>query len=72
MNKRIQIVIGSPTDYEDLVAYIIIDGEHIALLNQDKGKDKMVIEFFDEPKIKKIDFEVFVEALQIAKSELMK
>jgi len=72
MEKRFQIIIGSPLDYEELVAYIVIDGEHIALLDQDEGKDKIKIEFFDESKIKKIDFNVFVEALQEAKSELMK
>lgn len=72
MEKRYQIIIGSPLDYEKLVAYIVIDGEHIALLNQDEGKDKIRIEFFDELKIKKIDLNIFTEALQEAKNMLMK
>ncbi len=72
MEKRFQIIIGSPLDYEELVAYIVVDGEHIALLNQDEGKDRIKIEFFDEPKIKKVDFNIFVEALKEAKNELMK
>lgn len=71
MEKRFQIIIGSPLDYEELVAYIVVDGEHIALLNQDEGKDKIKIEFFEEPKIKRIDFNVFVEALKEAKDKLI-
>ena len=72
MEKRFQIIIGSPLDYEELVAYIVIDGKHVALLNQDEGKDKIKIEFFDEPKLGKIDFDVIIEALQEAKNELLK
>jgi hypothetical protein len=72
MKKRFQIIIGSPIDYEELVAYIVIDGEHIALLNQDEGKDKIKIEFFDDPKIKKIDFNILIAALKEAEIELLK
>ena len=72
MEKRFQIIIGSPLEYDELVAYIIIDGEHVALLNQDDGKDKIKIEFFDEPRIKRIDLNIFVEALKEAENELMK
>jgi hypothetical protein len=72
MEKRFQIIIGSPLEYDELVAYIVIDGEHVALLNQDEGKDKIKIEFFDEPRIKRIDLNIFVEALKEAKNELMK
>ena len=72
MEKRFQIIIGSPLEYDELVAYIVIDGEHVALLNQDDGKDKIKIEFFDEPRIKRIDLNIFVEALKEAENELMK
>ena len=72
MGKKIEIIIGSPLDYEKLVAYIVIDGNHVALLSQDEGKDKLKIEFFNEPKIKKIDLEVLIEALYEAKAELLK
>lgn len=72
MEKRFQIIIGSPLDYEQLVAYIVIDEKHVALLNQDEGKDKIKIEFFDEPKVGKIDLNLFMEALVEAKNELMK
>ena len=72
MEKRFQIIIGSPLEYDELVAYIVIDGEHVALLNQDDGKDKIKIEFFDEPRIKRIDLNIFVEALKEAENELRK
>ena len=72
MKKRFQIVIGSPVDYEELVAYIVVDEQHIALLNQDDGKDKIKIEFFEEPRIKVLDLDIFMEALAEAKRALMK
>lgn len=73
MNKkeRFQIIIGSPIDYEELVAYINIDGQDIALLNQDEGADNLKLEFFDEPKIKKVDYQIFLDALQMAKKQLL-
>ena len=70
-NKNYQIIIGSPIDYEKLVAYINIDGQDIALLNQDYGIDKLKLEFFDELKIKKFDYFTFLEALIAAKKELL-
>jgi len=69
--NRYQIIIGSPVDYEELVAYINIDGKDVALLNQDEGAEKLKIEFFDEPKIKELDYYVFLEALQAAKKDLL-
>ena len=69
--QRFQIIIGSPMDYEELVAYIVINEQHVALLNQDEGKDKIKIEFFDDPKIKTVDFNVFLNALQEAKKQLI-
>lgn len=69
--KRYQIIIGSPVDYEELVAYINIDGKDVALLNQDDGADKLKIEFFDEPKVSEVDYYVFLEALQVAKKDLL-
>lgn len=72
MKKRFEIIIGSPLDYEELVAYIFIDEQNIALLSQDEGKDKIKIEFSDEPKIEILDLDIFLEALIEAKKELMK
>lgn len=72
MKKPFQIVIGSPVDYEELVAYIAIDGQYIALLNQDDGKDNIKIEFSEEPPIKVLDLDIFMAALVEAKRALMK
>ena len=72
MAKKFEIIIGSPIDYVELVAYIVINGKHIALLNQDDGKDKMKIEFFSGTELGKIDIDVIIEALQEAKNELLK
>lgn len=72
MEKGYQIIIGSPIEYEELVAYIVIDGRHIALLNQDNGKDKIKLEFFDEPMAKELDLNVFIEAILEARTELLK
>ena len=69
--KKFQIIIGSPIDYEELVAYININGQDVALLNQDEGEDKLKLEFFDEPKIGEVDYSTFLEALQAAKKELL-
>ncbi|MGD9491910.1 MAG: hypothetical protein AB7V36_00995 [Bacteroidales bacterium] len=72
MKSTIQIIIGSPVNYKKLVAYIVIDGNHVALLSQEEGIENIKIEFFDEPKIKELDFEIFLEALKQAKVELLK
>ena len=69
--KRYQIIIGSPIGYEELVAYIRIDGEDVALLNQDEGANKLKLEFFDTSKIKEVDYFLFLEALQAAKKKLL-
>jgi hypothetical protein len=69
--KKYQIIIGSPLDYEELVAYINIEGKDVALLNQDEGPDKLKLEFFEEPKVKEVDYFIFIEALKAAKKELL-
>lgn len=74
MKNNIQIIIGSPLDYEELVAYIYIDEQCIALVSQDEGKDKLKIEFYFEglsDSDKKVDYDAFIEALQKAKSALL-
>lgn len=69
--KNYEIIIGSPVDYEKLVAYIVIDGKHVALINQDEGRDRMKIEFFDEPKLNEIYIDDFIEALEEARKSLL-
>lgn len=66
-----KIVIGSPVDYEELVAYIVIDGLYVALISMDNGKDDLQVVFFDEPKINSLDYDTFLSALIEAKSSLL-
>lgn len=68
---RYQIIVGSPVSHDELVAYIVIDGNHVALLSQDDGIEALKIEFFDEPKIKVLDYEVFLKALKAARNLLL-
>lgn len=68
---RYQVIVGSPVSHDELVAYIVIDGRHVALLSQDDGVDELKIEFFDKPKIKVLDYDVFMEALRMARNLLL-
>ncbi|MCU0470910.1 MAG: hypothetical protein MUF58_20180 [Arcicella sp.] len=72
MEKRFRIIIGSPIDYEELVAYIWIDNEEIALVQKEEGVDRMRVEFFEERIKTNLYLDVFIEALQAAKNELLK
>ncbi|GAB2793503.1 hypothetical protein HNQ93_003762 [Hymenobacter luteus] len=66
------ISIGSPVDYEELVAYVVIRGQHVALLNQDRGADDIRVEFLEESKIGSgVEFDTLIEALQAAKKILL-
>lgn len=72
MENKFQIIIGSPIDYEELVAYIWINGEEVALIQKEEGIDKMKIEFFEEKIETEIYLDFFIKALQEAKGELLK
>lgn len=73
MNKRIKLVIGGLVDdgYEELVVFIYIDGTYFGLLSQEKGVDNLIVEFFEKSKLKKIDYELLLEALIEAKKYLL-
>jgi len=72
MENKFQIIIGSPVDHEELVAYIWINGEEIAIVHKEDGVDKMKIKFFDEKIRTEVYLDIFIEALQDARKELMK
>ncbi|HRH39557.1 MAG TPA: hypothetical protein PK760_14505 [Flavobacteriales bacterium] len=71
-NQRFQIIIGSPVDYEELVAYIRIDDAQLALLSQDKGKEHLEVVFFQEIELHRVDYDVLLAALEAAKRLLLK
>lgn len=68
---EIQITIGSPVDYQQLVAYISIKGSYIAMLSQENGPNKLELEFFNECEVKSVDFKLFTKALHLAKEYLL-
>jgi hypothetical protein len=70
--KKYEIIIGSPIDYENLVAYIWINDEQVALVQMEEGRDKLKVEFFAEEIKTYIYFDVFMEALNEGKKELLK
>ena len=59
-------------DYEELVAYIWVNGEEIALVHKEEGLEKMQLAFFDGKVKSVIYLDVFLEALQKAKEQLAK
>lgn len=73
MNKRIKLVVGGLVDdgYEELVVFIYIDDTYFGLISQEKGVENPVIEFFDKSKLKKIEYDLFIEALIEAKKYLL-
>lgn len=70
--KNYNVIIGSPVDYEELTADIVIDKKYVARVQKEEGNDKMVLEFFEESIKAKIYVDDFAQALQEAKSLLMK
>jgi hypothetical protein len=69
MEKNFRIIIGSPIDYKNLVAFIWINNREVALVQNEKGNDNFTVEFFEEKFNCNVD--VFIEALLQAKSELL-
>lgn len=72
MEKEFKIVIGSPVDYKELVAYIQINEQYIALVQKEEGIHKMKVEFFEEKIRSDIYLQTLINALQEAKIQLMK
>lgn len=72
MNGNYEITIGSPTDYNELVAYIWLNREQIAIVHKEEGPDKIIVEFFEEPIGSKIYIDSFIKALNLAKEELLR
>jgi len=67
---KYQIEIGSPPEYEELVAYIIIDDVEVALINKERGPENMEIEFLDCQDIKHIPLLLFMEAIEKSRKAL--
>jgi len=70
--KNYQIIVGSPVDYEELTADIVINNNYVARVQKEEGNEKMLIEIFDDFINTKVYLDVFIEALQDAKTILSK
>jgi hypothetical protein len=70
-DKGLTIVVGSPIDYDSLVAYIRVDGKQICLLQQEEGKDKFKIEFNTYSTEVIVDFDLFLKGIEEAKKCLL-
>lgn len=70
-DKGLAIVIGSPIVYDNLVAYIRVDGKQICLLQQEEGKNKFKIEFNAYSTEVVVEFDLFLRGLEEAKQSLL-
>ena len=70
--KNYNVVIGSPIDYEELTADIVINNKYIARVQMENGRDKMVLEFFEETALQKVELKDFLDAIAYAKELLLK
>ena len=71
----IEVILSSDCDYDMLIAEMYVDGKFVALLNQDRGVDSLVIEFpegnvQENEILRKIDLGAFEEALVLAKQKI--
>ncbi len=68
----INLIVGSPVDYNEIVVYISIDDEVIALVQKEEGIDKIKIEIFGRKNDVQVYVDDFIKALNLAKEELRK
>jgi hypothetical protein len=70
--EKFKIIIGSPVDYNDIVVYIKIEGEYVAILSKEEGIDNIKVNFYKKIINKNICLSALIEALDEAKNELLK
>jgi len=71
MNKRISITILSDLNYENLLAEILIDGQFIGLVTNEPDKPVCFEIPQGELNFQSLEFDLFQEALHLAKKELL-
>jgi hypothetical protein len=70
-NSGFKTIIASPPEYDELVVEIYFDGRFVALINQEKGPDRLKIEFpgtnlIAETIARNIPLKGFLEVVEIA------
>ena len=76
MYEGLRVLICSNVEYNNLIAEIYSHGKYVALVSQEKGPDKLVVEFPGPDQneaaiIRKVDLDWFEYALQQAKIKLI-
>ena len=67
-----EIIISSDIDYEKLCAEIYFNGEFVAIISQEKGIDKEIIEIYPSKNMSSWSFNLleFIEILNEAKNKI--
>ncbi len=66
-----RVVIGSPPDYEQLIAEVFINDECVAIINRESGDEDMQIELLIEHAPKKgVPLGLFISLVEQARSAL--
>lgn len=75
-HQRLEVLIASDVDYEQLIAEIYCDGKFVALLSQDKGPDHLEVvlpgaQANEAAVIRSVDLDWLKDALDRAKALLL-
>jgi hypothetical protein len=71
LKNRITVTILSDVEYENLIAEILIDGKFIGLITNEPDKELNFEVPKGECKFEAIELNVLLEALNLAKAELL-
>jgi len=76
MCEGLRVQICSDVDYDNLIAEIYYRGKYVALISQENGPDKLVVEFpgpdmNEDVIIREVDFDWLLNALREAKIKLI-
>lgn len=74
--KGYEVIIASPSEYEELVAEVYFDGLFIAQLNKEKGDEAIELEIADcvveqSMVCRKIELKGFLETIETARKRLI-
>lgn len=76
MCAKLKVTVCSDQDYDELIAEIYHDEKFVALISQEKGRNKLYVEFpgpdnIEEMVVKKVSLDWLQDALEKAKIELI-
>lgn len=76
MHEGLRVLICSNVEYNNLIAEIYSHGKYVALVSQEEGPDRLVVEFpgpdqNEDAIIREVNFDWFEYALRQAKNKLI-